>query len=340
MDFDGLAPGPEATLDEYPRGIGLTGDVVNRVLEGGGGLRGRNNAMPPPDVLGWYQPIHFFASNWGIFIRESALVDLAADLAPRFQQFADRRSTQAHVAILLRAAFAYVFLHEQYHYKIESLAIRLHVTERRPVYPDFKLKVANKTAGTDDDLQEALANADAWHRLSDPPYKKWFAPDERPIAREWLTDLFFNSPPGYREAIRYLHQKRFAVSEQFLSAQVQEAQVAPTRPYPAEFGIATHMTQALFNLKQNIWTLVPVGQQPILPTLDDVFPLATVKLERYLKQLGWSEVTSAGKGSHTKYRRDGQMIILPHSKDVSLTVLSSTARTLGYNAHKLAELAG
>ena len=131
---------------------------------------------------------------------------------------------------------------------------------------------------------------------------------------------------------------RFDGGEQFLSAQVQEAQVAPTRPHPAEFGIATHLTQALFNLKQNIWTLIPIGQQPILPTLGGVFPLTTAKLERYIRRQGWQQVPAAGKGSHTKYRRQGQMIILPHAKDVSLTVLSSTARTLAYKAHGLAQL--
>lgn len=339
IDFDGLTPDREAALD-YPGGTGLTQEVINRVLEGGsGGLRGRDNAVPPLDALGWYQPIHFFASNWGIFIRESALVALATDLAPRFQQFAIRRSDHAHVAILLRAAFAYIFLHEQYHHKIESLAIRLHVTERRPVYPDFKLNVANKVAGSDDDLQEGLANADACHRLSDAPYSKWFALDERRIVREWLEDIFVNSPPGYRKAVTYLHPMLFNSGEEFLSAQVQEAQVGPTRPYPAEFGIATHLTQALFNLKQNIWTLVPVGQQPILPTLGGVFPLPTAKLERYIRRQGWQQVPDSGKGSHTKYRRNGQMIILPHSKDVSRPVLSSTARTLGCKVRELAKIA-
>ena len=53
--------------------------------------------------------------------RESAMVALARDLAPRFHQYADRRSVEAHVAVLLRAAFAYVYLHEQHHHKIESL---------------------------------------------------------------------------------------------------------------------------------------------------------------------------------------------------------------------------
>jgi predicted RNA binding protein YcfA (HicA-like mRNA interferase family) len=338
VDFEGLTPDHETALDNR-RGIRLTRAVVQRVLEWDGGLRGRDNAVPPLDVLGWYQPIHFFAGNWGTFIRESALVDLAADLAPRFQHFADRRSAEAHVALLLRAAFVFIYLHEQYHHKIESLAIRLHVAERRPVYPDFKLNVAKVVAGTDDDLQEALANADAWRRLGQVPYSSWFAADERQVIREWLEDVFIHSPPGYSQAVWFLSATPFDGTEQFLSAQVQEARVVPRRPHPEDFGIATHLTQALFNLKQNVWTLVPAGEEPILPTISGVFPLATARLERYIKRQGWKEVSGAGKGSHTKYRHEGQMIILPHSKDVSLRVLSSAAHTLGYKIHDLIELA-
>lgn len=84
---------------------------------------------------------------------------------------------------------------------------------------------------------------------------------------------------------------------------------------------------------------MPAGEEPILPTISGVFPLATARLERYIKLRGWKEVAGAGKGSHTKYRHDGQMIVLPHAKDVSLAVLSSTARTLGYKIHELVELA-
>jgi hypothetical protein len=338
VDFDALAPDDRST-DESP-GLDVPGSLTDVILSGEPGLRGRNNAVPSPDVLAWYQPIHFFANRWGIFIREAALVDLARDLAPQFQPFTYRRSAAAHVAALLRAGFAFLFLHEQYHHKIESLAIRLHVVERRPVYPRFKLQVANALRGTDDDLQEALANADAWIRLGHRPYVRWFPADERRVIRNWMEDLFINSPPGYRLAGRYLSDAAFLSGENTLVSQVQEGRVTPSRQYPDDFGNATHLTQALFNLKQHIWTLVPVGQRPILPTLPGVFPLATVKLQRYIRRQGWTEVPGEGKGSHTKYRKDGQMIVLPHSKDVTLPVLSSTARTLGYRPQELVELAG
>lgn len=322
------------------RGISVRSEVVDTVLAGDAGLRGRDNAFPPPDVLAWYQPIHFFANNWGIFIRESSVIQLAADLAPRFARFEDRRSRYAHVAVLLRAAFTYAFLHEHYHHKVESLALRLHVVERRLIYPDYVQRVSNVVAGTDDAIEEALANADAWRRLANAPYNTWFKRDEMQVVREWMRDTFRASPPGYRFAQNLLGEPTFLAFENRLVSQVQEARASVRREHVQDFGIATHLNRSMFNLKQNVWTLVPVGQRSILPTLDGVLPLATAALEKHLLRQGW-EYVKGGKGSHSKYRKPGQgMIVLPHRKDVSMTVLASTARTLGCTTRQLSDVAG
>lgn len=356
VDFDSLGrngPEPEELASAYqlddryptgrqpPRGISVRPDVVDTILAGDGGLRGRDNAFPPLDVHAWYQPIHFFANNWGVFLRETALIQLAIDLAPRFARFRERRSSSAHVAVLLRAGFAYAFLHEHYHHKVESLALRLHVVERRAIYPEYVQRVANVVVGTDDAIEEALANADAWLRLSDAPYSTWFERDERQVVREWMRDTFRASPPGYRRAEDLLSRAKFLPCENQLVSQVQEGTVTPRRARVQDFGIATQLTRSMFTLKQNIWTIVPAGQHPILPTLHGVLPLATADLEKYLRRQGWERVKGAGKGSHSKYRKPGRgMITVPQGKDVSMTVLASTARTLGFSVHQLSELAG
>jgi hypothetical protein len=288
IDFDALGRDADtfenATLAPNPRGVHIGGQVVDAVMSGPNRLRGRDNAVPSADVLGWYQPIHFFASNWGIFIRESALIDLARDLAPYFAPFIDRRTLADHVAVLIRAAFAFVFLHEHYHHKIESLAIRLHVVERRPVYPDYMEFSARLLAGTDEDTEEALAGADTYLRLATAPYSAWFKKDEREVVRLWMHDLFRNSPPGYRVAADILNSPpgAFQYYEDRLAARVQEAVLTPERPFPADFSISTQLTRSLFNVKQSLWSIVPVGEEPILPMLPGALPLATSKLERYI----------------------------------------------------------
>jgi predicted RNA binding protein YcfA (HicA-like mRNA interferase family) len=348
IDFDSLGRDTSQPSDsapdfvESPRGIHVAEETIDAVLSGPNRLRGRDNAVLPPDVLGWYQPIHFFASNWGIFIRESALVDLARDLAPRFAPFIDRRPLPHHVAVLVRAAFGYVFLHEHYHHKIESLAIRLHIIERRPIYPDYMKFAANILAGTDDDTEEALAGADAYLRVATSPYSGWFQKDEREVVRGWMLDLFRNSPPGYQgaEKIALSPPTVFESTENYLLARVQEAVVNPSRPFPSDFSNATNLTRSFFNIKQSIWSIVPVGQEPLLPMLPGALPLKTDNLERYILKEGWERVHGAGKGSHAKYRRcDGGMIVLPHSKDVSRVVLSTAAQTLGLRPKQLVELA-
>lgn len=348
IDFGSL--GRDADQDDFmapsdatrpPNGIQVGAEVVEAVLSGPNRLRGRDNAVPPPDVLGWYQPVHFFANNWGIFIRESALIDLARDLAPRFSPFVDRRTQAGHVAVLIRAAFAYVFLHEHYHHKIESLALRLHVVERRPVYPAYMRFSSSALAGTHEDTEEALAGVDAYLRLNIEPYKGWFAKDELRVIRLWILDLLKNSPPGYKRAVEILEEHPSVVSilENQLMARVQEAVKNPTRPFPSDFSNITQLTHSLFNIKQSLWTIVPLGQEPVLPILPGALPLATSKLERYILSQGW-ELAPGGKGSHTKYRRNGaEMIVLPHSKDVSRAVLSSTAQTLGVRPGVLVERA-
>lgn len=326
-------------IDRESNGIFVSQEIADAVLRGEARLRGRDNAFPPIDVLAWYQPIHYFANNWGIFIRERSLILLAADLAPRFARFKDRKSEYRHVAALLRAAFAYVFLHEHYHHKIESLAIRLHVVERRVVYPDYFERVARMVAATDDAIEEALANADAYLRLTHLPYSNWFKADERKVIREWMRDTFRNSSPGYRKALDFLQESSFDECEGRLVSQVQEASVS-VRKNVRDFEIATNLTRSLFNIKQHVWVLVPMGDRPILPTFHGVLPLDTAKLQKYLRQEGWELVRGAAKGSHSKWRKPGGgMIILPDRKEVSMTVLSSTARTLGHNPRELANRA-
>lgn len=347
VDFESLGrdaiptDSPSADVVERAHGIRVSDDVFETIMAGPYRLRGRDNAVPDLHILGWYQPVHFFASNWGIFIRESALKELARDLMPRFAPFVERRSPLAHVAVLIRAAFAFVFLHEHYHHKIESLAIRLHVVERRTAYPAY-FKFSQQLAGTKEDIEEGIAGADAWFRLATTPYSKWFAKDELHVVRSWMVDLFENSPPPYRGAMDILSgpPSAFEDAENQLIARVQEATINPSRPFPSDFSYATSLTRSLFSIRQSIWSIVPVGQEPLLPTIPGALPLATDKLERFIVKQGWEKVPGGGKGSHAKYRdTSGRMIVLPHSKDVSRIVLSNTAQTLGVRPNRLAQLA-
>jgi predicted RNA binding protein YcfA (HicA-like mRNA interferase family) len=317
----------------------ISEDDAGTILDGIGGDPAESRA-PEWDIWAWYQPIHFFGPTWGIYIRETGLIECARRIGRALPPgLATTYSRGVLAKAVVRAAFSALYLHEQYHHKTESAALRMHVVERRAIYPDYHRKVYRTTAGTKDQIEEGLANADAWYRITENAYTKWTGRTVTRATRDYLERSFLTAPPGYANAAALLGKDDFETEQQLLWSQVQEG-LAPTRATPSEFGIATHLNHSLFGISQRIWTIVPAGGRSILPSHPAIAPLATSRLERLIKRNGWSEVAGAGKGSHRKFRHsDGRMIILPNTKDASRPVLKTTADALGVRVRELEELA-
>jgi len=220
------------------------------------------------DKCAWYQPIHFFGHKWGIFIKESCVRRTALMIA-RFVPPADRQGIP-HATIfknLYRAAVLVYFLHEHYHHKIECLGFRLHVILSRSCYLPYKLQVYRATFGTDDNLEEALANADSYLRLYQNTYQDLGA--IRRSARAYLRWEFSNcSPPGYRMAVNYLQRGDFKDCEHYLLAQFKQANVYVNPIQPVhDWNLCPDITTPFFNVSSNIWTVIPRGGAPRLPTI-------------------------------------------------------------------------
>jgi len=321
--------------DDWQLGEDDAGTILDEIGED------LNESQPPEwDVWAWYQPIHFFGATWGIYIRETGLIECARRIAHALPAgLATTYSPGVLAKAMVRAAFSTLYLHEQYHHKTESAALRMHVVERRAIYPDYHRMIYRATAGTKDQIEEGLANADSWYRITEPAYTKWTGRTVTRATRDYLERSFLTAPPGYANAEALLDRPDFEAEQQLLFSQVQEG-FAPTRTTPSEFGIATHLNHSLFSISQRIWTVVPARRRSILPSHSTIAPLATSRLERLIRRNGWSEVVGAGKGSHRKFRSaDGRMIILPNSKDASMPVLKTTAEALGVKVRELEELA-
>jgi predicted RNA binding protein YcfA (HicA-like mRNA interferase family) len=343
LDYDRLFPsrppardGADYELygDDWEIDGALTEDLASLAGSGYG-----SDAPPEWDVWAWYQPIHFFGPNWGIFITEDGLVECARRIAgatPPFGPGHHRNFAKA----TLRAAFAVLFLHEQYHHKTESAAIRMHVVEQRAVYSPYHRSVYIPAKGSSGLIEEGLASADSWRRVTESAHKRWIGPSISRATRAYLKNSFPFAPPGYSEAQHFCGPYQFKAMEERFLASVQEAQSPPNRLDVSDFGNATYLNKSLFTLKQHIWTLVPHGVPVVLPTRPGIAPLQTEKLRRLIQNRGFTRVKGEGKGSHQKYRDGGgQMIILRSEKDASLGVLKSTAAALGVNITKLEELA-
>ena len=215
------------------------------------------------DTCAWYQPIHYFGPDWCICIRQDCILAQALRIA-RFLPKPARPSVGLARALVRASTYAY-FLHEQYHHKVESLAIRLEVIERRPIYTSYDNKVYLPARGTDDQLEEALANASIYRRLPTDPYERWISEPIVEATLQYLLATFPHEPRGYRKAVNYLGVTSFEAGENRLHGRVHEATSHPVQP-ATDWAIATRLMQSLFKVTDKIWVLVTPGGRPILPS--------------------------------------------------------------------------
>jgi len=125
------------------------------------------------DVCAWYQPIHYHGHGFGIYIKEECIINLAKKIAA-FLEFPLQTKIHSNLNIiesLIRTSFCLYYLHELYHHKTESFCIRLHVIEGISRYIPYFDKVYKNNSGTDNQLEEAIANAFMYRNINN--YNKY-----------------------------------------------------------------------------------------------------------------------------------------------------------------------
>jgi predicted RNA binding protein YcfA (HicA-like mRNA interferase family) len=348
VEWSRLFPPPRGRVSEirgFPQGDNWDFDVSDRQIAELGNYLGvhpgnqRPDTMPDWDICAWYQPMHFFGHDWGIFIRQDCAWRTALMIA-RFVPAAVVRRVPPEVWLkaLYRAAIYIYFLHEHFHHKIECLGFRLHVVTGRSHFLPYHAKVYSHALGTDALLEEALANADCYGRIATRPYSYWITSLVVEATRSYLQWQFPHDPPGYRKAVDYLTASKFAVGENLLQAQVKEAAFHPVQPI-GEWNLAPRMTQSVFPVTSNIWTVVPKGARSRLPVkaVKPVRTCSTREMRRLFESAGYSEV-DGGKGSHLKLKKPGSpTMILPGDRnELSPGVAKTALRVLG--DYRLADL--
>lgn len=283
-----------------------------------------------PDACAWYRPLHYHGLGWGIFVREDCLLRIALEIAPYCPRPHSSWQTYQLAKALIRAAFSALFLHEQYHHKTESFALRLHVVERTGRYVPYHQGVYLPSRGTDDLLEEALANADSYHRLRTDPYRRMIGETVLAATTRYLEDEFPRQSPGYRKAVDLLDPVDFGRRENLLKSQVQEAAMVPFRP-ASDWDVAPRINQSYFSCRSDIWTVVRPGAARVLPTSHPYPAVPTRAVTKALGRIGY-QPTAGGKGSHLKLVADGlPTLVLPgNEKDLSPVVLRSIAKALGF----------
>jgi predicted RNA binding protein YcfA (HicA-like mRNA interferase family) len=293
--------------------------------------------VPPPnvlDALAWYTPIHYFGLGSAIYIRESAVLDVAATILNRLPE--PEREMHENVDGASRAAMSVLYLHEAYHHKIESLAIRFEMVERTRRYIPYSKEVYIPLIqqGSDDVLEEALACAEMYRRFkTENLYRRGVPKLVREATLAMLTEWFRTLPPSYREAGRYLYDRTFDQGQRRLMSQVHEAAAEPKR-MAGEWNLAPHLCRGLFDCQRITHVLVPKGQEPILPWIGHTPALPSVssrKAIQYLETRGWKIDPGRGKGSHIRLKNVGkQPLTIPANREsLSPPVLKSVANALG-----------
>ncbi|MHD0279562.1 hypothetical protein [Rhodococcus aetherivorans] len=222
--------------------------------------RGATHSVSPHRCA-WYVALHHSSTSFGIYIREACVLKRAVRIAARLPRGTPRSGTL--LRSVYRAAAYELFLHEQFHHKIESFGFRLLVVENAPKYLAYKSHVYQSLFGTNACLEEALANADAHRRLSEPTYFAWIGQSVLRATRQALEASWQVSPPGYNQAARYLSDASYTAALAVLKAQVHEGLTHPLRTTP--WKVSGNLAESIFPITSHIYTVFPVGTSPLMP---------------------------------------------------------------------------
>jgi predicted RNA binding protein YcfA (HicA-like mRNA interferase family) len=254
----------------------------------------------------------------GIYIRESCILSHIIDIAP-FVHWPSVRAPRWEIARqLLRSASYVFFLHEQFHHKVESLGLRLLIATGTDRYRPYKTNVYRRTFLTPDCLEESLANAESYRRLSERRYVRRVEPAIRDGLRDYLKASIPLQPPGYQEGLHYFSEPPYRDGLYRLQSQTLEG-VTP-RTIPAGYwSVAPNMITALADITDDIYVVLPRNARPLFrPTSVD--PGATVSsraLEGALMKHHGYRPVAGGKGSHVKLAKpEAPTIVLPGNQPV------------------------
>jgi len=192
------------------------------------------------DVCAWYQPIHYFGDDYGIFIRSRCIERVAKKIA----RSVDPSKLTGSIGLAARqcraAAFLGYLFHEFYHHKVEAFGVRLHAAkshfdlrsnQRKLPYVEYNKNVYQvlKRQGSSDLLEESLANAFAYRHFNQRTYRGLLQKEILQVTRACLLAGFKYQPPGYNMAGHYLSNVLFSEGERRLQQQVLEGRLGKSQ---------------------------------------------------------------------------------------------------------------
>lgn len=310
---------PRRDVENYEINEGRLRDVI---------VNTTRRDLPPPtdiDALAWYLPIHYYGPEWGIYLREDAIETFAGHIWDRLRQ---RTGSSQELRQVWQAAAFTLYLHEAFHHKMESFAIRLEMARLQRTYIPYFENVYRASRGTNHQLEEIIATYEMYRRLSETTYKNKLSREVRNATLRFLEQFIPTLPPSYRLGLTG------NPSEQLnnLCSQISEASLTPGRPAD-DWKLTPNMTRSIFNRTTVVYVLIPKKRQPGGGGGAALLGLDRRSVDRFLtRQAGYSVNTRAGKGGHIKYVHETKpMVILPSARELSRPVIKSISSTLDYD---------
>jgi predicted RNA binding protein YcfA (HicA-like mRNA interferase family) len=289
-----------------------------------GSLRREPPALlyPPPDAYAFYLPFHYFYPTWwGIYLLHEGVLGLAQILETLSGCNKLDRWEYAE------AARIFLFGHEQFHHEVESFGTRLEVTHRDPLYRLGFVAEYQRTYGTDECLEEALANAHGVRRV----LKAFEHPQVNEILEVAFAGYIAGCGPGYRRGFEFVATPKFERGRNQLAELYHKASLPNTKStgsilwksYPRAF----HPFRTR-NGRVNFLIHRDTAIDKRLPLLGRFFRYKDV-----VKQVEKvARCTFIGiKGSHVQFRapNGGKVTVPRHPGDINIKTLNSIVHQTG-----------
>ena len=266
------------------------------------------------EAIGWYQSFHIWdEQRWGIYIDAKMLDDYALTIYDDCR----RKGLVCSMSLCGHLAFGMVFHHEFFHAKIEAILTWVELTNGKPKYLRYKENVYQKLRGTDEWLEEALANWNSFYwYLEFFDKKKILTESEQRLMKEVIEAELDMSPPGYnnwRSGSKVVNWRRIA-----LQLSRGKAKIADNYLLPLEGLLLGEMP---FDIRTSDIPLKFIGKGQIADRIHSHPKTLSVpgrkEIQLALKYYKY-KLISGGKGSHEKWEgADNSTFIVPTGDPVS-----------------------
>jgi len=278
--------------------------------------------LPPTDALAFYLPFHFYHPvHWGIYIIVEGLDDLSSYLRRHSNWQLD--GPRATVGARL-----FLYHHEAFHHKVESMATRLEVTHRRPLYRRGFLDFYRRTLNTSSCLEEALANAYAYRKVESSFKKKGWS--TRLILRG-LKSFINGQPEGYNRAMEFVDYDSFIEGRDEFAERCHEEALELVSLDKSVWRLFSYAFYGITRINSYTNYVINRGS-PLLNRLPIERRCVSYRdLKKRIEGMVGLHLKRQGKGSHEIYVTDaGNSVTIPRTTgDISKGTLGSILKQAG-----------